>query len=118
MEVARDALLFLHLVGFAALLGGAFVQIRDSVKVVNSAMLHGALLQVLSGVLLVGVIEGGDEVSGDEVNQVKIGVKLAVALVIGVLCWVNRRKEAVPNGLFFGIAFLTLANAAIAVFWK
>ena len=114
MEVARDALLFLHLVGFAALLGGAFVQIRDSVKVVNSAMLHGALLQVLSGVLLVGVIEGG----GDGVNQVKIGVKLAVALVIGVLCWVNRRKEAVPNGLFFGIAVLTLANAAIAVFWK
>ena len=110
----RNLMLFLHLAGFAALFGGAFVQIRDSVKVVNSAMLHGALLQVLSGVLLVGVIEGG----GDEVNQAKIGVKLAVALVIGVLCWVNRRKEAVPNGLFFGIAFLTLANAAIAVFWK
>ena len=112
MEVAHDALLFLHLVGFAALFGGAFVQIRDSVKVVNSAMLHGALLQVLSGLALVGVIEG----AGDDVNQVKIGVKLAVALVIGVLCWVNRRKEAVPNGLFFGIALLTLANAAIAVF--
>jgi hypothetical protein len=113
MEFARDALLLLHLVGFAALFGGAFVQLRDDVKVVNSAMLHGALTQVVSGLLLVGVIEG----AGDDIDSVKIGVKLAVALVVGVLCWVNRRKEAVPHGLFWAVALLTLANAAVAVFW-
>ncbi len=113
MNLARDALLLLHLVGFGALFGGAFVQVRDEVKVVNSAMLHGALIQVVSGVLLVGVIEG----VGAEVNQTKIAVKLAVALVIAVLCWVNRRKESVPGGLFLALLILTVGNAAVAVFW-
>lgn len=113
MEIARDALLLLHFVGFGALFGGAFVQVRDDVKVVNSAMLHGALTQVVSGVLLVGLIEADD----GAVNQTKIAVKLVVALVIAVLCWVNRRKESVPAGLFYALLALTLANAAVAVFW-
>jgi hypothetical protein len=113
VDLVRDVLLFIHLVGFASLFGGAFVQIRDEVKVVNSAMLHGALIQVASGLLLVGVIESQD----DPIDHTKVGVKLAVALVVAVLCWVNRRKESVPNGLFWGIALLTLVNAGIAVFW-
>lgn len=113
MDFVRDALLVIHFVGFGALFGGASVQLRDDVKVVNAAMLHGALTQVVSGVLLVGVIEG----AGDDVNHAKMGVKLAVALLITVLCWVNRRKESVPNGLFLSILLLTLANVVVAVFW-
>lgn len=113
MDVVRDALLFVHLVGFASLFGGAFVQVRDEVKVVNSAMLHGALLQVVSGVFLVGVIEGQD----DPIDHTKVAVKFAVALVIAVLCWVNRHKHSVPAGLFNAIMLLTLGNVAIAVFW-
>jgi Na+-translocating ferredoxin:NAD+ oxidoreductase RnfD subunit len=113
VDYLRDALLVLHFVGFGALFGGALVQVRDDVKVVNHAMLDGALTQLVSGLLLVGVIEG----VGDDVNHAKIGVKLVVALVIAVLCWVNRRKPAVPNGLFFAILLLTVANVVIAVFW-
>ena len=113
MDFVRDVLLFIHLVGFASLFGGAFVQVRDEVKVVNSAMLHGALTQVVTGLLLVGVIEGQD----DPIDNTKVAVKLAVALVVAVLCWVNRRKESLPNGLFLGVALLTLLNAGIAVFW-
>lgn len=113
MDFLRDVLLFLHLIGFASLFGGAFVQLRDEVKVVNSAMLHGALIQVVTGLLLVGVIESQD----DPIDHTKIAVKLGVALVIAVLCWVNRRKESVPAGLFFGIAALTLVDAGVAVFW-
>lgn len=113
MDLLRNLLLVIHFVGFGALFGGASVQVRDHVKVVNSAMLHGALTQVVSGVLLVGVIEG----AGDDVNHAKIAVKLVVALVISVLCWVNRRKDSVPGGLFFTVLALTLANVVVAVFW-
>ena len=113
MDLFRDILVFLHLVGYASLFGGAFVQLRDRVKVVNHAMLDGALLQVVSGLLLVGVIEGMD----DPLNRTKIGVKLAVGLVVALLCWVNRAKEHVPGGLFNGIMLLTLINVGIAVFW-
>lgn len=113
MDFVRHFLLFTHLLGMAFLLGGGVVQLRDADHVVNSAMLHGALTQVVSGLLLVGVIEGQNE----PLNHAKIGVKLAVGLVVAVLCWVNRRKGVVPAGLFMGIVGLTVLNVAIAVFW-
>lgn len=113
MDTVQKVLLLIHLLGFAALFGGAFVQARDDVKVVNSAMLYGALTQVVTGLLLVGVLEGQDEA----VNNTKIAVKLAVALVVAVLCWVNRAKASLPSGLFNGILLLTVVNAAVATLW-
>lgn len=113
MDTAQQVVLFLHLVGFAALFGGAFVQVRDVEKVINVPMLYGALAQVVTGVVLVGILEGQDT----PLNTTKMGVKLAVALVVALLCWVNRSKRSVPHGLFHCLWLLTLGNAAIAVFW-
>lgn len=113
MDTAEQVLVFCHLVGFAALFGGAFVQVGDTVKVVNASMLYGAMAQVVTGVVLVGILEG----LGDPLNTTKMGVKLAVALVVTLLCWVNRSKHSVPHGLFHFLWLLTLGNAALAVFW-
>ena len=113
MDLLRTSLLFIHLLGFASLFGGAFVQVRDDVKVVNAAMLHGALVQVLSGLLLVGVIEGQDE----PLDRAQVSVKLGVAVVVAVLCWVNRRKEGIPGGLFAAVMLLIVGNVGVAVFW-
>lgn len=113
MDFVRNLLLLVHLLGFAALFGGAFVQIRDEVKVVNGAMLYGILTQVVTGILLVGVLENQHA----DVDHAKVAVKFGVALVIAVLCWVNRSRLSIPGGLFGLIALLTVANAAVAVFW-
>ncbi len=114
MELLRDVLVFLHFIGLAALFGGLFVQLKASPRVANAAMWHGALTQLVTGVLLVGVIEMGDLY---DLNHTKIGVKLLVALVIAVLVFLNRRKQALPDGLFFGLLGLTALNIAVAVFW-
>ena len=53
----------------------------------------------------------------EAVNNAKVGVKFAVALVILVLVMANMRKERIPNGLYFGLLGLTLGNMAIAIFW-
>jgi lysylphosphatidylglycerol synthetase-like protein (DUF2156 family) len=113
MEILRDVLVFLHFLGLAALFGGLFVQMRSDHRVVNNAVLHGVLTQLVTGLLLVGVLEGLDA----EVDNVKIGVKLVVALVIAVLAFVNRKKAALPNGLYLGLLVLTVLNVAVAVFW-
>jgi hypothetical protein len=113
VRLARDILVFVHLVGFAALLGGALVQLGDRVKVVNAAMLRGALTVVVSGIALVGVLEALDE----SVDRSKVVAKFAVALVIGLLCWVNRSRSRVPRGLFGAIVLLTLGDLAISVPW-
>ena len=114
MEILRDVLLFLHFLGLASLFGGLFVQIRSEPRVINNAVLHGILTQLVTGLALVGVLEGMPD---EEVDNAKIGVKLVVALVIGVLVFVNRKKPSIPNGLFFGLMGLTVLNIGVAVFW-
>lgn len=113
MEFVEKVLLVLHFVGLASLLGGFLVQLSSSPRVVNPAMFHGALTQLVTGVLLVGVEEGMDEA----VNHAKIGVKLAVLLVILGLVVANRRKASVPTGIWAAIGGLTVLNVVLAVFW-
>ena len=114
MDLARLILLFVHILGFAALLGGLLVQGRSPEKQVNAAMRDGVGTAVLAGLLLVGVLEAGDV----SVDRVKIGVKLAVGLVILVLVMANARKPRIPQGLWLGLVLLTVANIAVAVFWS
>jgi hypothetical protein len=114
METLRLVLLFLHVLGFAALLGGLLVQMGASERSVNSAMRDGAGTAFLAGLLLVGVLEAGDT----DVDHAKIGVKLAVGLVILVLVMANLRKPRIPSGLYLGLLALTVANIAVAVFWS
>jgi hypothetical protein len=118
MEILRNVLLVLHFVGLASLLGGVIAQVpalRAGTGIVNSAIFHGALTQLVTGILLVGVIEMADLT---ELNNTKIGAKLAVVIVIMVLAIINRKKQAVANWALLSIAGLTLLNICIAVFWR
>jgi heme A synthase len=114
METLRLVLLVLHLLGFAALFGGLVVQARSPEKVVNAAMRDGAGTAFLAGLLLVGVLEAGD----GPVDHTKIGVKFAIGLVVLILVMANMRKPRIPNGLFYGLLLLTVANVCVAVFWS
>ena len=114
MEIVRLVLLFVHILGFAALLGGLLVQVREPQKAVNSAMRDGGGTAFVTGLLLVGVLEAGD---GD-VDHAKIGVKFAVGLVILVLVLANARNPSIPRGLYGGLLALSVLNVALAVFWS
>jgi hypothetical protein len=104
----------LHVLGFAALFGGLVVQARSSEKSVNAAMRDGVGTAFLAGLLLVGVLESGDE----PVNHAKIGVKFAIGLVLLVLVMANSRKPTIPQGLWVGLVLLSVANIAVAIFWS
>lgn len=114
METLRLVLLLLHLLGFAALVGGLLVQARDGEKTVNAAMRDGAGLAFLAGLLLVGVLEAGD----DAVNHAKVGVKFAIGLVVLVLVMANTRKPSIPQGLWVGLLVLSVVNVVVALFWS
>ena len=113
MDLARDVLVFLHFIGLAAVFGGLFTQLRSNPRVVNSAVLHGILTQLVTGLALVGLAEA----DGGDVDHAKIGVKLLVALVIAGLVLANRKRPAVANGVFFTLLGLTTLNIGVAVFW-
>ncbi|VXB03205.1 hypothetical protein [Nocardioides sp. AX2bis] len=114
METLRLVLLFLHVLGYAALIGGLLAQARTPEKTVNAAMRDGVGTAFVTGLLLVGVLEAGD----GSVDHVKIGVKFAVGLVLLVLVMANTRKERIPQGLWLGLLLLAVANVAVAVFWS
>lgn len=115
MEIVRDVFLVLHFVGLASLLGGFLVQMKPRTKVVNAAMLHGALTQLVTGVGLVGLAYALG--NGDDVDNAKIGVKLLVLLVIGALVLLGRRRDNVSTGVWGAIGGLTLLNIVVAVVW-
>jgi hypothetical protein len=113
MDFLHDVLVFLHLIGMASLFGGLFVQVKADPRVVNNAMLHGIITQLVTGLLLVGVAEGRDV----EVDNAKIAVKLVVALVIGVLVVRGRKQPALSNTVYLALLALTVLNVGVAVFW-
>ncbi|MEX1078284.1 MAG: hypothetical protein WED09_04170 [Homoserinimonas sp.] len=118
MDILRNILLVLHFVGLASLLGGVIAQVPElkaGAAAINSAIFHGALTQLVTGLLLVGVIEMGD--LGD-LDNAKIGAKLVVVIVIAALAIMGRRKQKVANWMPLTIAGLTVLNICIAVFWR
>ena len=113
MELLRNLLLVLHFVGLAALFGGFFVQLTARDKVINTAMLHGVLTQLVTGFLLVGVAEARDV----EVDHAKVGAKLLVTVIITAIVLTQRSKNPVKVGVWAAIGGLTLLNIVLAVFW-
>lgn len=116
MDVLIHLFVGLHIIGIAALLGGFLTQMkamgRGTARFVP-AMLHGALTMLVTGVALVGLNQADD----NTVNTVKIGVKLALLIVILGLVYVKRDDEKVDKNLFALVGGLTVANIFIAVLW-
>ena len=117
MNLLHSIALFTHFVGAAALLGGWLATF--SKPTVLRWQFIGACLQLVSGVLLVGLLEMSDDAG--PVNHIKITVKLLVLVAVLVAAAIGRRKvkrvEDVSVGLAHSVGGLTLLNVAIAVFW-
>ncbi len=113
MDTAHAVLLVLHIAGVVALLAGLLVQLRRPEKRVNGLMRDGIGTAFLAGLFLVGVLEAGD----DAVDRTKIAVKFAIGLVLLVLVMANLRKPRVPQGLYWALLVLALADVGVALLW-
>ncbi|MBF8169279.1 MULTISPECIES: hypothetical protein [Streptomyces] len=116
MDVLIHMFVGLHIIGIAALLGGFLTQTKamgqDAARF-TPAMLHGALTMLVTGAVLVGLNQAQDH----PVDNVKIGVKLAVLVVVLGLVYVKRDDEKVEKPLFGLVGLLTVVNIFIAVLW-
>jgi len=68
---------------------------------------------MVTGVALVGL----DPALGDPVENTKVGIRLAILVVITVLARRNRKAEAIATCGWATIGLLTVTNIAIAVTW-
>ena len=116
MDVLIHLFVGLHIIGIAALLGGFVTQMkamgRGEARFVP-AMLHGALTMLVTGAILVGLNQADDH----HVDNIKIGIKLALLIVILGLVYVKRDDEKIDKSLFGLVGLLTTTNIFIAVLW-
>ncbi|AEV83203.1 hypothetical protein ACWT_2183 [Actinoplanes sp. SE50] len=115
VEALRLILLFVHLVGFALLLGGSIAQFLSGTFRISPAVLWGSIIQLVTGLGLAAPLRGGGD---HEPDPAKLVVKLVIAVMIFIMVFIPRKREAVNKGHYIGIITLTLANAAVAVFWR
>jgi hypothetical protein len=113
VEALRLILLYVHLIGFALLLGGAIAQYITGKIRINQAMLWGSVIGLLTGIGLSAPLRDGDEPA-----PAKLVTKLVLALLIFVMVFFSRKRAEVNQGHFLAIVGLTLVNAAVAVFWR
>ncbi|MFL0578286.1 hypothetical protein [Dietzia sp. 179-F 9C3 NHS] len=114
MDIAIKLVLILHFIGLAGVIGGWLATIKS--PHMTKGVLHGAILALVAGLVLVALREMQDEV---ELNHMKIGIKLLVAIVILVVAIIGVRKEARAQGSTAALAhtagILGIVNVAIAV---
>jgi hypothetical protein len=116
MDILIHLFVGLHIIGIASLLGGFLTQMKvmgEGRARFGPAMLHGALTMLVTGVALVGL----NEADNQHVNTVKIGLKLALLIVILGLVYVKRDEETVDRAAFGVVGALTVTNIFIAVLW-
>lgn len=117
MEILKGALVVLHIIGFGVVFGSVLAQlpaVREGRARISNGVLHGALLLLVTGLLLVGMVYA----LGGQPNNAKIGVKSLVLIAVIVLVLVNRKKERVSGGVLGAIAGLSAVNVALAVLWS
>ncbi|MEV5598264.1 hypothetical protein [Streptomyces sp. NPDC052496] len=116
MDVVTKVFVGLHIIGIASLLGGFLTQMKPmsaGTARFTPAMLHGALTMLVTGIALVGLNQAQDHT----LDNVKLGVKLAVLVVILGLVYVKRDEEKVEKPLFLAVGVLTVVNIFIALLW-
>ncbi|MGX9901597.1 hypothetical protein ACW0JT_19995 [Arthrobacter sp. SA17] len=116
MNIVFDIMVFLHIVGAAMIVG---IWIGNMKKpTVHPRQFDGAALQLLTGIVMMGLIPALDR----DANYMKLGVKILIALVVAVLAFIGSRKfkkgEPVSKGLAHSVGGLALLNVAIATLWN
>ena len=117
MELLRHVVVLVHIVGFAVTFGAWAAEAAARRFRTTRLMDYGLLISLLTGVALAAPWP-----AGIVLNYPKIGVKLAILVVIGGLLGMGnarqrRTGEPVPRPLFASIGVLSFAAAGIAVLW-
>mgnify|MGYP003418120506 CR=1 FL=1 len=113
MSIVVGILVVLHLIGWAIALGGLLSTMKT--PSIPSGVLHGMYLAVATGLIITGI--GGAQ--DWDLNYLKIGLKLIIALGVLALALIGKKNpEKVTAGYLGMTAGLIVVNVFLAVLWK
>lgn len=117
MTLLFNFLVFLHIIGAAMIVGIWIANMKS--PTVHPRQFDGAMLQLLTGIAMMGVIPILPEA---DPNYAKLGIKLVIALAVAALAFIGRRRykagQPVASGIAHGVGGLALLNVAIATLWQ
>lgn len=89
MEIVQNILVLLHLIGMAMIVGGYLVTVKA--PRVLPGMLHAAGLQVVTGILLFGMLE----MQGNPTMSLRAGagIKILLGLVALIVFIIGNKRE-------------------------
>jgi hypothetical protein len=115
MKLVFDIFLILHLLAFAVIFGGVFAEVRNF-KVgakVNSGILHGSWLALVTGLVMAGLIP---MVEPDEtLNPIALSIKGLALTGIFFVGYTYQKKETTPKWVVPTIGLLALVAVVTAV---
>lgn len=124
LEIIRLILLITHFVGLAAIIGAWILQMPWRSGFDFSPVLAGSIVQLVTGIGLIAVIELG----GGDFDTAKGITKLAIALLVLALAIVGivrgRRfkragtSDAALRPILWAAGIAAIANVVVAVVWR
>jgi hypothetical protein len=117
MELLRNVVVLLHIVGFAVTFGAWAAEATAKRFRTTRIMDYGILISLLTGLALAAPWP-----TGIELNYPKIAVKLVILVALGGLLGMGNARQrrtgnSVPRPLFVSVGVLSFVAAAIAVLW-
>lgn len=119
MDIVFSLLVVAHFIGLAAIVGPFLLQMRKNGDFAVSAVLGGAITQLVTGVAMTGLAEPLDY----DLDYAKIITKLVIALVVFVAALLGWRKARSGTNdrsikpFLHAAGGLALVNVILAVFW-
>jgi hypothetical protein len=115
MELVHLVLRYAHLLGFAMVFGGWLTAYLSGRLKVNTVMLWGSAVQVVTGIILSAPLPDREL----QPDPAKLIVKLVLGIAIAVMVWIPhlKKRDASSKGHFIGIGALAVITAAVGVFW-
>ncbi len=115
MEILINVFVVLHLLGMAAIIGSALFVARGAV---TPALVWGARAQLLTGIILVGLVQANDEKFDNGWFAVKLLVAIAVVACAEIAAAKERKGQGARPQLVLAAGVLALVNVLVAVLWS
>jgi len=114
MDAVYKVAFILHMLGVLAIIIGYFIELRKGTRGIHPAMLHGASLQVATGLIMVDLRAMNYVTDEQTLNYSIVFVKFAISVGVLALCVMGRKTEGDKTKWWAGVGILTLVNVAIA----
>ena len=114
MKIAFHVAFGIHLLSILGVLVLLVISWKKTPRALNPGVLHSAATALVVGIVMVGTWSAAHE---NEINHMKVGIKILVVLAILVVGYNSLKKKIFTDRTFTVMLGLTVTNILLAYLW-